>query len=93
MVCEPCLWVDWGDAVWVDLEVEVGAGGESLAAHSCDFLACCDALADGDVEVCHVSVDGDGSVVVLDADPLSVAGCWAGADDSAGHDGVDWGAD
>ena len=58
-----------------------------------DLLASVDALTNSDVEGLHVAVNGHGAIVVLDADPLAVAGSWAGIDDGAVHSGEDWGTD
>src|SRR5699024_11681823 len=77
---------------WVDLEVQVGTGGETEAAHSCNLLTRCNALAYSNVEGLHVSINGHGTIVVLDADPVAVAGSWARVDDGAIHDRQDWGA-
>lgn len=91
-LCEPRNWIDCGVAVWVNLEVQVGTGGETKVAHAGDLLACGDLLANGNVEGFHVAVNGNGTILVFDADPITIAGSWAGVDDGAIHDSQDWGA-
>src|SRR5699024_12110475 len=66
-----------------------GAGGETEAADSCKLLTRCNALAYSNVEGLHVSINGHGTIVVLDADPVAVAGSWARVDDGAIHDRQD----
>lgn len=48
-LCKPRDGINCALAGGVNLEVKVGAGGESQAAHSGDLLACVDLLAHGDV--------------------------------------------
>src|SRR5699024_11310822 len=70
---EPRDGVDGVDAIGVNLEVQVGAGGEATVAHAANPLAAGDALAGGNAEGLEVAVDGDGAGAVEDADPLGVA--------------------
>ena len=70
----------------------MGTCGEATAAHSGDLLACGHVLTDGYVKGFHVAVDGDSAIVMAEADPLPVAGGWAGVDDGSIHDCVDRGA-
>ena len=77
----------------MNLEVEVGTGGEAHGTHASDLLACVHVFAHGNVEGLHVAVYGHGAVIVEDADPLAVAGGWAGIDNGAVHDGKDGGSD
>src|SRR5699024_9695720 len=88
----PRNWVNCGVAIWVDLEVQVGTGGKTKVAHAGNLLARGNALAYSNVEGLHVSVNRHGAIVVLDANPVAVAGSWARVDDGAVHDGQDWGA-
>src|SRR5690625_1947574 len=89
---EPWYWVNCGVAVWVDLKVQVGSGGEAKVAHACNLLASVNSLANGNIKSFHVSVNRDGSVVVLDADPVAESRCRTGVDDDTDHGCEDWGA-
>ena len=72
--------------------MEVGAGGEALAAHAGDELTGLHNLADGDVEGLHVAVNGDGAVLVADTDPVAEALRRAGVDHGASGNCADRGA-
>src|SRR5699024_2011424 len=89
---EPWYWVNCGVAVWVDLEVQVGSGGEAKVAHACNLLTSVNSLANGNIKSLHVSVNRDGSVFVLDADPVAESRCRTGVDDDTVHGCQDWGA-
>src|SRR5690625_1436762 len=51
---EPWYWVNCGVAVWVDLKVQVGSGGEAKVAHACNLLASVNSLANGNIKSFHV---------------------------------------
>ena len=88
---EPRDGVDLALPIGPYFEVEVGTGRETGGAHSGDLLPCLDLLAFGDVEVVHVAVNGDGTVVVLNSNPVSVTSGGAGIDNNAVGDSVDGG--
>ena len=78
----------------MNLKVEVGASGAALIANAGNSLTRGHAVAHSHLElVCrHVAVDGDGAVIMLDADPVAKALCRAGVDDGTVHDRVNRGA-
>src|SRR5699024_1131252 len=84
---EPGGRVDGAAAGGVELKMQVGPGGKTSVTHTGDLLAGGDLLADADVEGFHVAVDGNGAIVVLDADPLAETGGRTGVDDGAAHGG------
>src|SRR5690625_7952862 len=87
---EPWYWVNCGVAVWVDLKVQVGSGGEAKVAHACNLLASVISLANGNIKSFHVTVHRDGSVFVLDADPVAECRCRIADDEATVHVFLDW---
>src|SRR5699024_612817 len=71
---------------------QVWAGGEALVAHAGDLLAGGHAVTDGDVDGGDVAVDGDVTIIVLDAHPVAEARSRTSIDDGAVLDCADRGA-
>src|ERR1700722_10766603 len=80
------------DAVYSDLEVEVGAGGSAGHAYCADCLAALDVLALADEDLRAVAVEGGHRAAVVDDDRVAVAAAPAGEDDAAARARGDRGA-
>ncbi|CDZ91205.1 hypothetical protein RHRU231_810006 [Rhodococcus ruber] len=90
---EPGQRIDLVDAVEVDLEVQVRAGGLATVAHGGDLVTRHDLLTDGHEGLVDVTVDGDGAVGVAQTHPHAEPGRRTGVDDGAVGDREDRGSD
>lgn len=82
-VAEPCGGVGFVAGSVPHLEVQVRPGGPATVSDGGDLLAGAHALARRHLVGVDVAVDGGGAVVVLDANPLTVARCRARVEDRA----------